>query len=140
MIIRACRPRSSRATVRAAKSGYVAQVDPMAIAQAALLLGAGRVNVSATVDHAVGITDLAKIGERVHRNDRLCTVHANDERASRRRCPAVQTAFTINTRCPCLARVDRSADQVNCDPGRCLARSTQRQASKPWSAQSARAV
>jgi pyrimidine-nucleoside phosphorylase len=89
-------------TVTAGKSGYVAQVDPMAIARAALLLGAGRVNVSATVDHAVGVTGLAKIGERVHRNDRLCTVHANDSGLLDAAVQLVKTAFTINTRSPAL--------------------------------------
>jgi thymidine phosphorylase len=88
--------------VTAGKSGYVAQVDPMAIARAALLLGAGRVNVSATVDHAVGVTGLAKIGERVHRNDRLCTVHANDSGLLDAAVQLVKTAFTINTRSPAL--------------------------------------
>ena len=65
--------------VSAGSPGFVADVDAMAIAQAALLLGAGRANVSAAVDPAVGITGLAKIGERVPRGGRLCTIHANDK-------------------------------------------------------------
>jgi pyrimidine-nucleoside phosphorylase len=60
-------------------SGYVADVDPMAIAQAALLLGAGRRNVAAAVDHAVGLTDLVKTGEHVSAGSRLCTVHARTD-------------------------------------------------------------
>jgi pyrimidine-nucleoside phosphorylase len=84
--------------VPAAKSGCVAEVDPMAIAQAALLLGAGRMNVAATVDHAVGITGLVKIGERVRRDDCLCTVHANDADLLDAAVRLVQTAFTINAR------------------------------------------
>jgi pyrimidine-nucleoside phosphorylase len=87
-------------TVTAAKSGYVTQVDPMAVAQAALLLGAGRMNVSATVDHAVGITDLVKTGGRVRRNDRLCTVHANDRERLDEAVRLVQTALVISPRAP----------------------------------------
>jgi pyrimidine-nucleoside phosphorylase len=86
--------------VRAPKSGYVVQVDPMAVAQAALLLGAGRATAEATVDHAVGITNLAKIGERVRRNDRLCTVHANDGELLEAAVQRVLTAFTIGAKCP----------------------------------------
>ncbi len=59
-------------------AGCVTDVDPMAVARAALLLGAGRANVSAAVDHAVGITGLVKIGETVPHGGRLCTIHAND--------------------------------------------------------------
>jgi len=44
---------------------------PMAIAQAALLLGAGGRDASARIDHAVGLTDLLKIGELVPRGGRL---------------------------------------------------------------------
>ena len=44
--------------VGAGDAGYVVDVDPMAVAQAALLLGAGRAKASAAVDPAVGLTDL----------------------------------------------------------------------------------
>jgi pyrimidine-nucleoside phosphorylase len=60
-------------------SGYVTDVDPMAIAQAALQLGAGRRNAAAAVDHAVGLTDLVKIGEPISAGGRLCTVHARTD-------------------------------------------------------------
>jgi thymidine phosphorylase len=65
-------------TVNAPAAGYIIDVDPMGIARAALLLGAGRMNAAATVDHAVGITAVMKIGEPVRAGDRLCTVHARD--------------------------------------------------------------
>jgi pyrimidine-nucleoside phosphorylase len=65
--------------VIAPATGYIVDVDPLGIAQPALLLGAGRINVAATVDHAVGITGLMKIGAPVRAGDRLCTVHARDD-------------------------------------------------------------
>jgi len=86
--------------VMSGKSGYVVRVDPMAIAQAALVLGAGRMNVSAKVDHAVGITDLVKIGERVRRNGLLCTVHANNGQLLDAAIPLVQSAFTLSATPP----------------------------------------
>ena len=84
--------------VRAGKSGHVVDVDPMAIAQAALLLGAGRANVSAAVDNAVGITDLVKIGERIPRGGRLCTIHANDGQLLAAALKLTQAAFKIGAR------------------------------------------
>jgi thymidine phosphorylase len=84
--------------VCAENAGYVVVVDPMAIAQAALLLGAGRANVSTVVDPAVGLTDLVKVGERVPRSGRLCTIHANDEPLLAAALPQIQAAFAIGER------------------------------------------
>jgi pyrimidine-nucleoside phosphorylase len=53
----------------------------MEIALAALRLGAGRAKADDGIDHAVGITALMKIGERVEVGAPLCRIHANDERA-----------------------------------------------------------
>jgi pyrimidine-nucleoside phosphorylase len=61
----------------ASHSGYVGDVDAMAIALAALRLGAGRARAEVKVDHAVGVNRLVKIGERVEAGAPLCTIHAN---------------------------------------------------------------
>jgi pyrimidine-nucleoside phosphorylase len=65
--------------VRATTGGYVQAVDAMTVALAALRLGAGRVKAEDAVDHAVGFTQLVKIGELVQAGDVLAVVHANDE-------------------------------------------------------------
>lgn len=65
----------------AVNEGYVADVDAMGVALAALRLGAGRAKAEDRIDHAVGISDLAKIGERVARGAPLCVIHANDPQA-----------------------------------------------------------
>ena len=64
--------------VPAPAAGYIVDVEPLGIAQSALRLGAGRINAAASVDHAVGITGLMKIGAPVRAGERLCTVHARD--------------------------------------------------------------
>jgi pyrimidine-nucleoside phosphorylase len=84
--------------VCAGAGGHVIDVDPMAIAQAALLLGAGRAKVSAVIDPAVGLTDLVKVGERVAGGGRLCTIHANDEQLLAAVLPQVRAAFEIGER------------------------------------------
>ncbi len=63
----------------ATKGGYVTEVDAMGVALAALQLGAGRAKAEDTVDHAVGIGELVKIGERVEVGTSLAVIYANDE-------------------------------------------------------------
>lgn len=65
--------------LRAERSGYVADVDAMEVALAALRLGAGRAKAEDSIDHAVGVADFVKIGEEVEAGEPLCTIHANDE-------------------------------------------------------------
>jgi len=87
-----------RRDVAARESGYVADVDPMVIAQAALWLGAGRARAAATVDPAVGITHLVKVGEAVAAGGRLATVHAQDDASADAALTQVAAAFTIGPR------------------------------------------
>lgn len=61
--------------------GHVAGVDAMEIALAALRLGAGRARAEDTIDHAVGISHLAKVGDRIAPGGTLAVIHANDEAA-----------------------------------------------------------
>ncbi|HVU35228.1 MAG TPA: thymidine phosphorylase [Opitutaceae bacterium] len=74
-------PRAAfREPIRASRSGVVTEVDAMTVALAALRLGAGRAKAEDGIDPAVGITELAKIGERVESGGVLAVVHANDRR------------------------------------------------------------
>jgi pyrimidine-nucleoside phosphorylase len=95
--------------VVAPRDGFVTDVDPMGIAEAALHLGAGRANAAAAVDPAVGFTDLLKVGEPVRQGGRLCTVHARDDATAGAICGRVAAAFTIGTR---RARPPRLIDEV----------------------------
>ncbi|MGD9874496.1 MAG: thymidine phosphorylase [Kiritimatiellia bacterium] len=61
------------------KSGYIASVDAEKIGKAVLLLGAGRMKTTDKVDHAVGVTDLLKIGEKVSKGSPLLTMHINSK-------------------------------------------------------------
>jgi pyrimidine-nucleoside phosphorylase len=65
----------------ATRAGFVSDIDAMAVALAALRLGAGRAKAEDKVDHAVGFSALVKIGERVEVGAPLVMMHANDERA-----------------------------------------------------------
>ena len=59
-------------------AGFVTRVDALKIGHAGLALGAGRENAQSKIDHAVGITNLVKIGEPVSPGSLLARIHAND--------------------------------------------------------------
>jgi pyrimidine-nucleoside phosphorylase len=61
--------------------GYVADVDAMGVALAALRLGAGRARAEDKVDPSVGVSGLVKMGERISAGSPLCVIHANDATA-----------------------------------------------------------
>jgi pyrimidine-nucleoside phosphorylase len=59
--------------------GFVSEVDALKCGHAIMALGGGRAAVTDKIDHAVGLSDLIKIGEPVAPGTRLCTLHANDD-------------------------------------------------------------
>jgi thymidine phosphorylase len=75
--------------------GYVTDVDPLAIAQAALFLGAGRAQAAAVVDPAVGISGLVQMGDSVAARSRLAMIHAQDEAGARAAISQITAAVTI---------------------------------------------
>ncbi|MEO0054604.1 MAG: hypothetical protein RLZZ50_551 [Verrucomicrobiota bacterium] len=88
------------AEARASRAGVVAGVDAMAVALAALRLGAGRIKAEDTVDHAAGFTRLAKVGERVAAGDVLGVVHASREEQLAEARAALEDAVAIGD-APC---------------------------------------
>lgn len=69
---------STKSTYKSLQAGYVAGVDAEQIGKACVVLGAGRRQTTDTVDHAVGVTGIVKIGDSVDESDPLLTIHAND--------------------------------------------------------------
>lgn len=65
--------------VRANSSGRISGVDARGVANAALMLGAGRVRKEDPVDPLVGVMLRAKTGHDVSRGDLLAEIHARDE-------------------------------------------------------------
>ncbi len=61
--------------------GWIADVDAMGVALAALRLGAGRARAEDKVDPAVGVSGLVKMGEKIAAGAPLCVIHANGETA-----------------------------------------------------------
>ncbi|MEL6503196.1 MAG: thymidine phosphorylase [Pseudomonadota bacterium] len=82
--------------VMADGEGSVTAIDTRAIGVAVVALGGGRVRAADPVDHAVGLTDLAMIGDAVGQDDQpLATIHARNEAQYEQAAAAVRAAYTL---------------------------------------------
>jgi len=74
----------------------VSGVDVRAVGVAIVALGGGRAREDDAVDHSVGLTEVAALGERVEPGGRpLALVHARDEDSARRAAEAVRSAYVV---------------------------------------------
>ena len=83
-------------------TGFIAGVDALKIGHAVMALGGGRAAVTDKVDHAVGLTNLVKIGEPISGGALLCTLHVNDEAKGARAEELVRAGFTFCAPAPVL--------------------------------------
>jgi thymidine phosphorylase len=79
----------------APRAGIVSRLGALAVAIAALELGAGRRTKEDAVDHAVGVVCRAKRGDAVAAGDVLAEIHARDEASAERAEAAVLAAYEI---------------------------------------------
>lgn len=84
-----------RKPLPAGRAGWVAAADAELIGKACVILGAGRTRTDEAVDVAVGVSGIAKIGERVEKGQPLLIWHANDERRLADAEAMAQQAFEI---------------------------------------------
>jgi pyrimidine-nucleoside phosphorylase len=68
-------------TLNASESGYIAQVHARMVGEAAVILGAGRRKKGDSIDQAVGVSVLVKVGEQVEKGQPLFVVHGRDKDA-----------------------------------------------------------
>jgi thymidine phosphorylase len=81
--------------IHAERSGAVRKVAARSIGVAVVALGGGRTRPQDPIDHAVGLTELAAIGETVDASRPLAIVHARSEEAANAAARAVRAAYTI---------------------------------------------
>ncbi len=81
--------------VHAARRGLVRAIDARALGIAVLELGGGRRKASDTIDHAVGLTQLAGKGAEVGKDRPLAVVHARDEAGFERARMAIRKAYEL---------------------------------------------
>ena len=80
----------------AKQSGYVHEVHALKVGVAAMELGAGRKSIEDKINPAVGITNLAKIGENITVGEPLCQLHYDSESEKAEALKLLQDAFTIS--------------------------------------------
>lgn len=81
--------------IRTTSDGYVTSIDARNIGLAAMSLGAGRQTMEDRIDHGVGVTLSAKVGDEVRRGDVLATLRFNDPRLAGRASDLVERAYAI---------------------------------------------
>jgi thymidine phosphorylase len=78
------------------RAGVVARIDTRALGVAVVGLGGGRKRTEDRIDHAVGLTAVAGLGERVGRDRPLAWVHARSESDADRAAAAVRRAMSVS--------------------------------------------
>ena len=68
--------------MKADRSGIVTQMDARAIGEAVLALGAGRASASDSVDFAVGVDHMVKVGSPIRSGDTMLRIHARSRSAA----------------------------------------------------------
>jgi thymidine phosphorylase len=80
----------------APEAGTVASVDVRAVGLAVVALGGGRLRETDDVDHSVGLTEVAGLGEQVGPGAKpLALVHARSEEDAQRAAAALRDAYTL---------------------------------------------
>jgi thymidine phosphorylase len=86
--------------IHAERSGTVQGIASRDVGVAVVALGGGRTRPQDPVDHAVGLTDLAGVGEAVDASRPLAVVHARSEEAAEAAARAVRAAYTVGDEQP----------------------------------------
>jgi thymidine phosphorylase len=82
--------------VSPAEAGTVVRVDVRGVGIAVVGLGGGRARETDPVDHSVGFTEVAALGERVGPGERpLAVVHARDETSAAQAADALRAAYEL---------------------------------------------
>jgi thymidine phosphorylase len=89
--------------VAAARAGYVAKIDARAIGVAVVELGGGRRRSEDEIDHAVGFSRLAAVGDRVSADHPVGLVHARDDEAAQVAALSLRAAYQVADEAPAVA-------------------------------------
>ncbi len=86
--------------VVADRRGIVRSIDTRGVGLAVVALGGGRTRPQDPVDHAVGLTGLAAVGDRLAPGDVIATVHARTADAAEIAATQLRAAYTVGSRPP----------------------------------------
>jgi len=86
-----------------AKQGIVTKIDTRAVGLAVVSLGGGRTRPQDPVDHAVGLTGLAALGDDLGADRPLAVVHARSAAAAEKAAAELRAAYTVGRTAPAAA-------------------------------------
>jgi thymidine phosphorylase len=91
---------ADREYVTASTTGYVAGIEAERVGRAAVALGAGRGKLDDVVDHGVGLTVLAPVGQAVRAGDRVLEIQHRAGRGLAAALPLLREAVQISESTP----------------------------------------
>jgi len=86
--------------VIAERSGYVTEVDALAVGIATVQLGAGRARKQDAIDHSTGVVCCSKRGDSTEAGSVIAVVHARSADEADQGVAAVQNAYTLGEEVP----------------------------------------
>jgi len=86
--------------VHAPKSGYVSAWDTRRLGLAVVSMGGGRTRADQSIDPTVGLTSIARVGQRIEQGDLLAALHGTDEAATGQAREMVLDAVSITPSAP----------------------------------------
>jgi thymidine phosphorylase len=81
--------------VHAKEAGTVSAIDTRMLGLAVVALGGGRRRADDNIDHSVGVTELAGIGDETGANRPLCLVHARNDDEAAAAAETVRRAYSL---------------------------------------------
>jgi thymidine phosphorylase len=82
--------------IHADETGFVDAIDTRALGEAVVQLGGGRLKQDDRLDLAVGLSDIARIGQKVDSGTPLLRIHAASEEAARAVAGHLRAAFSLS--------------------------------------------
>ena len=89
----------------AARRGCVKDIDAEEVGVAAMLLGAGRTQVDAAIDHGAGVVLHHKVGDKVEKDANLATLYFNDDAKRKEARDRVKSAYRIGDQPPAQSKL-----------------------------------
>lgn len=86
--------------VYADKTGFVSAMDTRDLGLAVVSMGGGRRQASDIIDYSVGLTDMARLGDKVDTSHPLAVIHAKDENSWQEAAKAVKAAIKLDDKAP----------------------------------------
>ncbi len=91
--------------ITSGRRGFVQSIDAGEVGVAAMMLGAGRTEVDAAIDHGAGVVLHHKVGDKVEADVHLATLYFNDATRSVEARERVKAAFRIGDKPPAKAKL-----------------------------------